>query len=90
MDFSEVFARVVAQVGDAAIVWRRMQGVPSVQAVGTAPAIPAAKPQGALPTLKMPTAKGWPKGEDAGCGARARSECVRDRVETSPLDSRAA
>ena len=33
------------------------------QAVGAAPAIPEAKPQGAIPMLKMPTAKGWEKGE---------------------------
>jgi glucose/arabinose dehydrogenase len=33
------------------------------QAVGTAPAIPAAKPQGAMPMLKMPTAMGWAPGK---------------------------
>lgn len=33
------------------------------QAVGTAPAIPEAKPQGAMPMLKMPTAMGWKAGE---------------------------
>ena len=32
-------------------------------AFGGNPAIPAAKPQGAIPTLKMPTARGWAKGE---------------------------
>src|SRR5271168_4707979 len=30
---------------------------------GSTPAIPAAKPQGPLPTLKMPTARGWKEGE---------------------------
>lgn len=32
-------------------------------AMGTSPAIPKAKPQGALPMLKMPTARGWEPGE---------------------------
>jgi glucose/arabinose dehydrogenase len=63
MSFSDVFARGVAAVGDAAIKWRRMQGVVRQQAVGSAPAIPAAKPQGKIPTLKMPTARGWKAGE---------------------------
>jgi glucose/arabinose dehydrogenase len=62
MNLSDILARIVAQVGAAAIVWRRLGGVPSVQAVGTAPTIPMAKPQGALPTLKMPTARGWTPG----------------------------
>lgn len=34
-----------------------------VQAVGAAPTIPDAKSQGAIPMLKMPTAKGWEPGE---------------------------
>ncbi|WP_236899877.1 PQQ-dependent sugar dehydrogenase [Devosia sp. SL43] len=33
------------------------------QAVGTKPAIPEAKPQGAMPMLKMPTAMGWAPGK---------------------------
>ena len=33
------------------------------QAIGAAPAIPEAKPQGAMPMLKMPTAMGWLPGE---------------------------
>ena len=32
------------------------------QAVGTTPVIPLAKPQGAMPMLKMPTAMGWAPG----------------------------
>jgi glucose/arabinose dehydrogenase len=57
------FARVVALVGDAAVAWRRLtQGAVREQAVGTAPRIPVARPQGAIPTLKMPTARGWAPG----------------------------
>src|SRR6185369_743573 len=63
MGFSDMFARVVAQVGATAIAWRRLQGVPSEPAVGSNPAIPTARPQGSIPTLKMPTAKGWSPGQ---------------------------
>jgi glucose/arabinose dehydrogenase len=60
---SGIFAQLVAMVGDAAIAWRRMQGTVREQAVGAAPNIPAARSQGALPTLKMPTARGWTHGQ---------------------------
>src|SRR5215468_1850493 len=63
MSLSGAFAQLVALVGDAAILWRRMQGTPREQAVGPAPAIPAARPQGSIPTLKMPTARGWSQGQ---------------------------
>ncbi|ACB34744.1 glucose/sorbosone dehydrogenase-like protein [Leptothrix cholodnii SP-6] len=59
---AQVFARVVARVGDAAILWRRLQGGAQAQALGSTPTIPAARPQGRLPTLKMPTARGWAPG----------------------------
>jgi glucose/arabinose dehydrogenase len=62
MSLSGVFAHVVARVGDAAILWRRMQGSAHPQAVGATPTIPEARPQGRIPTLKMPTAKGWAPG----------------------------
>ena len=63
MSTSGVFARVVAAIGAGAVVWRRMQGAEPAPAWGTAPQIPAAKSQGAIPTLKMPTARGWDKGQ---------------------------
>jgi glucose/arabinose dehydrogenase len=63
MSISGTFANIVALVGDAAIRWRRLQGSEPPQAVGPAPAIPPAKPQGSIPTLKMPTAKGWAQGQ---------------------------
>jgi glucose/arabinose dehydrogenase len=62
MDFSSAFARVVAGIGAATIAVRRMGGVPSQQAVGPRPEIPGPRPQGRLPTLKMPTARGWEAG----------------------------
>lgn len=63
MGLSDIFARVVAVIGAGLIQWRRLRGEKDeAQAVGDAPAIPAAKPQG-LPTLKMPTARGWDKGQ---------------------------
>lgn len=63
MDFSSAFAKVVALIGGAALVARRIQGVPKVAAWGQTPAIPEAKPQGAIPTLKMPSARGWDEGQ---------------------------
>ncbi len=63
MSLSGVFARFVALIGAAMILLRRMDGGPREQALGSAPTIPAAKPQGAMPTLKMPTARGWSPGQ---------------------------
>lgn len=63
MDVSGIFARGVALIGAAAIAWRRWKAPTPAQAVGATPAIPAPRPQGRLPTLKMPTAKGWAPGQ---------------------------
>ncbi|MDB5859873.1 MAG: sorbosone dehydrogenase family protein, partial [Ramlibacter sp.] len=60
---TSLFARCVALVGDAAVAWRRRtQGAAPPQAVGGIPQIPPGRPQGAVPTLKMPTARGWAPG----------------------------
>ena len=61
MGLSDVVARLAELVGAAAIRLRQSQGRPT-PSFGAAPAIPPARPQGAIPTLKMPTAKGWPQG----------------------------
>jgi glucose/arabinose dehydrogenase len=63
MSLSGVFAQAVALVGAGAIRWRRLRAGPHEQAVGNTPVIPPAKPQGAIPTLKMPTARGWSHGQ---------------------------
>jgi glucose/arabinose dehydrogenase len=63
MDMSGVFARIVALIGSVALQWRRLQGAAPAPAWGSAPAVPVAKPQGALPTLKMPSARGWSDGQ---------------------------
>src|ERR1700691_5000650 len=63
MSLSGIFARIVALIGAAALLWRRLQGVAPEPAWGSAPVVPAAKPQGAIPTLKMPTARGWSDGQ---------------------------
>ena len=60
---SSVFAQMVALAGDAAIALRRLQGTVREQAVGATPTIPEARPQGSIPTLKMPTARGWAAGQ---------------------------
>ncbi|HSZ87969.1 MAG TPA: sorbosone dehydrogenase family protein [Acetobacteraceae bacterium] len=63
MSFSTVFARGVALIGGAALQMRRLrQGSPE-PAWGAAPTIPEARQQGSIPTLKMPTARGWTKGQ---------------------------
>jgi glucose/arabinose dehydrogenase len=60
---TSLFARGVALAGGAALVWRRWTQGPMPQpAVGGAPQIPRGRPQGAVPTLKMPTARGWASG----------------------------
>ncbi len=54
-----LFARFVALVGKGTVAIRHSGDVPKQPVYGMTPAIPAAKPQGMMPTLKMPTAKGW-------------------------------
>ncbi len=54
-------ARIVAWIGAAMILMRRWGPDTSTPAIGGAPIIPEARPQG-IPTLKMPTAKGWKDG----------------------------
>ena len=63
MTLSGIFAQFVALLGGAALRWRRLQGDAPAPAWGSAPTVPVAKPQGALPTLKMPSAKGWSDGQ---------------------------
>ena len=58
---SAVFARLVALIGAALILMRRVGAPPGTPAMGAAPAIPAARPQ-RIPTLKMPSARGWEAG----------------------------
>ena len=63
-----LFARVVAMVGATMILLRRWDRVDGAMAAGSAPEIPAAKPQGIM-TLKMPTAHGWHDGKTPRPGA---------------------
>src|SRR5688572_25030395 len=62
MSLSGAFGRIVALIGAGAILWRR-QGGALEPAWGGAPAIPAARSQGGIPTLKTPTARGWTDGQ---------------------------
>jgi glucose/arabinose dehydrogenase len=61
MSVAGIFGRMVELIGAATILMRGDGGVRE-PAIGGAPAIPAARPQGRLPTLKMPTARGWSQG----------------------------
>ena len=63
MSFSAAFSRVVALVGATALLARRMREGDHAPAWGASPAIPEARPQGAIPTLKMPFARGWRSGQ---------------------------
>lgn len=54
-----LFARFVALVGECAVAIRHSGDGLRQPVYGTAPVIPVAKPQGKIPTLKMPTARGW-------------------------------
>src|SRR5271169_2928347 len=62
MSLAGIFGRIVALIGAVTILMRGEGGVRE-PAFGRAPAIPAAKPQGSLFTLKMPTARGWRQGQ---------------------------
>ena len=63
MSMSAVFAKIVALIGGFMLQWRKLQGAQPAPAWGNAPVVPTAKPQGALPTLKMPSARGWDQGQ---------------------------
>ena len=63
MDFSGLVARGVSLVGGGALAVRRLRHGAPDPAWGRAPAIPDARPQGSVPTLKMPTARGWEPGQ---------------------------
>ena len=56
----DILAKATALVGAAMVALRRRES-PSVQAMGSSPAIPQARAQGIM-TLKMPTARGWAPG----------------------------
>jgi glucose/arabinose dehydrogenase len=62
VNLSSIFSEFVAFVGAAAIKMRHRNDGVLPQAVGSDPKIPAAKAQG-VPTLKMPTARGWDEGQ---------------------------
>lgn len=59
---SSIIAHIVATVGGVLAFMRRAGERANTPAFGQAPSIPVAAPQG-IPTLKMPTAKGWHDGE---------------------------
>src|ERR1700709_2335982 len=64
MNYSKALGQLVAGGGAAPGAGRRVGGgPPRAAAVGFQPEIPHALPQGALPTLKMPTAHGWDAGK---------------------------
>jgi glucose/arabinose dehydrogenase len=63
LSFSTMFSRGVALIGGTALRVRQFRDGHHEPAWGSTPSIPAAKPQGNVPTLKMPTAQGWAPGQ---------------------------
>jgi glucose/arabinose dehydrogenase len=63
VSLSAFFAHGVALIGEVALQVRRLTGGSVEPAWGSAPVIPAARSQGSIPTLKMPTARGWNPGQ---------------------------
>ena len=61
MSLSALFARIVAMIGGVMILLRHRDTSACTPAMGDAPEVPVARAQ-AIPTLKMPTAKGWAAG----------------------------
>jgi glucose/arabinose dehydrogenase len=72
MALSDAFSRVVELIGAAAVVVRGQDGRKLTPAFGGNPAIPPAKAQGSIPTLKMPTAKGWRAGQTPNAAPRLK------------------
>ena len=80
MSMSGIFARVVAMVGSGAILMRRWDGDTPEPAFGGTPNIPKAKPQG-IPTLKMPTAKGWTEGHKPKAAPGFKVNAFADKMD---------
>jgi len=62
MTVNSIFADIVAAIGAVAVAIRHRGDGPRPPVFGASPVIPAPKAQGSIPTLKMPTAKGWENG----------------------------
>ena len=63
MNLSHVFSRVVAVAGATALASRWLRDGTQEPAWGNAPTVPTGRPQGRIPTVKIPTAKGWNDGQ---------------------------
>jgi glucose/arabinose dehydrogenase len=77
---SDIFAKGISLVGSSVVAWRRLTETAHAPAWGSAPSIPAAKPQGALPTLKMPTARGWASGQTPAAAPGLRVNAFATRL----------
>jgi len=77
---SKFFAKIVAMIGAAMILLRRWGADTEVPAIGGAPNIPDAKAQ-TIPTLKMPTARGWKAGETPTAAAGLQVNAFAENLD---------
>lgn len=62
--------------------WLRHRiGLPKRPAFGKTPDIPGARPQGMMPTLKMPTAKGWEPGDKPTAAPGLKVEIFAEKFD---------
>ena len=63
MSLSGIVGRAVALVGEGMILWRHRETAARRPGHGHGARDPGRQEAGAIPTLKMPTAKGWAAGQ---------------------------
>jgi hypothetical protein len=81
MSETSLFANLVAAVGAVAVAIRHRGDGPRPAVFGASPAIPAPKAQGSIPTLKMPTAKGWENGRKPTAAAGLKVNAFATKLD---------
>ena len=90
MGMSEIVARGVALVGATAIRLREHTALRPAGLRRRARRSRAARPAGRIPTLKMPTARGWSAGRTPVAAPGLEGQRLRHRPQASALDPRPA
>lgn len=76
-----ILALLVVAALLAGYVWWKTRVKTHTPRFGTAPAIPAPQPQGAIPMLKMPTARGWQDGAKPQTAAGLKVTAFAEKLE---------